>query len=107
MGKIQKQSNGMYYERVVTWKKKPNYFNIFWGIIFLFFGIYSLVILIIISLQLPEIESIWHPSIIPFYLVPITFVLVMGLLGFILGGIALMMAYWGEDKEIKFKRINS
>ena len=100
MGKIKKQKDGMYYEKIVTWKKKPEYFFIYLGIFMMVLGI----VLVFVFRHALEIDNLslgsWN-----FFALVIGIGILTG--GNVFGGLLLIFFLCGEGKKIKFKRINS
>jgi len=96
---ITKKEDGYYYNKIVTWKKKPNYFKMFYGLVILLIGILCFKPLIIN--KTPEaihLLSFGHVMVFIFGSIIIT-------IGPILSGFFLFIFSFGEGKKVKYRRI--
>lgn len=89
--KIKKQADGKYYEKIITWKEKPQY-----GGIFVFSIVFIGIILTIILLIYEKGWKIFGYSLLYLFLFVV-----------LIFSIYIVIILMGEGKKVKFKRINS
>ncbi len=104
--KIKKQTDGKYYEKIVTWKKKPNYLFRFLGVL----CILSFIIFLFFFTKVPESnfpELVKEGSIDNFHFLMVISGEILIMVGTLVGGVLLIIFSIGEKRKIKFRRISS
>jgi len=104
--KIKKQADGKYYEKIVTWKKKPNYFFKVLGV-GLFILLFIYVLFMIKTEPVDLLKLISEGQITGFFALNAFLGQILTIVGTVASGIYFLISSIGEEKKIKFKKINS
>ena len=117
MENIKLQEDGNYYEKIITWRKEPDYTFLVFGIIIILIGIFLFVQTTrgasmlsndydLINSSVPDdIAITLIMSIIWGIAITLIMFIIWGTVLSFLSGICLVYISIGEGKEVKFKRI--